>query len=120
MKRIVRLTESDIERIVQRVIKEDELDWIRDVTSVHQKHEIGSHEDFVKHGKGTQWAPSYEGGKKYYDMYVEKFGPFTIYTNGDKKVVCQGNRCFNDTSHTLNGREEAAEYLGVSSLDVFS
>ena len=29
MKRIVRLTESDIERIVKRVIKEDDFDWIK-------------------------------------------------------------------------------------------
>ena len=121
MKKIIRLTESDIERIVQRIIKEDEMDWIKDVPSIQQKHEIGSHEDFIKHGKGTKWAPAYESGKKYYDMYVEKFGPFTIYTNGDKKVACQGNRCFNDRNTGLVGsREEAAEYLGISSLDVFS
>ena len=105
MKRIVRLTESDIERMVKRVINEDPM-----------RIDIGSHEDFVKHGKGTQWDPAYEGGKKWYDTYVEKFGPITIYTNDDKKVVCQGNKCYNEKSDVLSVRE-AAEYLGVSSLD---
>ena len=120
MKKIIRLTESDIERIVQRIIKEDEMDWIKDVPSIQQKHEIGSHEDFIKHGKGTKWVPASKRGKKYYDAYVEKFGPFTVYINGDKKVACQGNTCYNDMDYALSGREEAAEYLGISSLDVFS
>lgn len=121
MKKIIRLTESDIERIVQRIIKEDEMDWIKDVPSIQQKHEIGSHEDFIKHGKGTKWALASKSGKKFYDTYVKYHGPFTIYTNGERKVACQGDRCYNDRDTNLvSSREEAAEYLGVSSLDVFS
>lgn len=42
MKRIVRLTESDLARIVRRVIKEDE----SDVQMVGQKLKIFTHEDF--------------------------------------------------------------------------
>jgi len=106
MKKVVRLTESDIERIVKRVINEDPM-----------RRDIGSHDDFRKYGRGTKWAPASKRGKEFYDMFVEKFGPFTVYINGDKKVVCQGNRCYNDMDHALSGREEAAEYLGVNSLD---
>ena len=123
MKRIVRLTESDIERIVKRVIKEsfDDMDWIKDVVdSTGNRFYIDSHEDLVKHAGDTKWVAAKDDsvGKKWYDMYVKHHGPFVVYINDDKKAACQGDKCYRgDDASRLYKAEEIAEYLGVSSLD---
>jgi len=106
MKKIVRLTESDLMRLVKRIIKE-----------TPTRIDIGSHEDLKRHGRNTRWWPAREAGKEAYDSYTEKFGPFTVYINGDKKIICQGDECYTEMDYLLSSREEAAEYLGVNSLD---
>ena len=83
--------------------------------------DIGSHEDMKYYGKNTKWAPASEHGdsERFYNLYTEKYGPFTVFMNDDKslKIACfdEGD-CWNQMG-TVMSREEAAQKLGYESLD---
>lgn len=85
------------------------------------RRDIGSHEDMVKYGNNTKWWPASRnrGAKESYDGYVEKFGPFTVYISDDEsiKVGCIGEDCYDQTDRMVS-KEEAAQMLGVDSLDI--
>lgn len=107
MSRIVRLTESDLTRLVKRVIREskkiasfdDEMGWYdendlpvkpEDFGDDYEEEEYDEFEPMhAKHGKDTKWFPdSLEGmssigltGKEMFNKYREGFGkPFRIRT----------------------------------------
>lgn len=86
------------------------------------RRDIGSHEDMKTYGKNTKWAPASEHGdsEHFYNMYTEKFGPFTIFISDDDKIkiACMENGDCYDQTDRMVSREEAAQMLGVESLDV--
>ena len=70
-----------------------------------------------KYGQSTQWPVSSD--ESLYNAYVENYGPFTIYMSADDsvKIAClEGKGCFDQTDRAIS-QEEAAERLGVESLD---
>jgi hypothetical protein len=86
------------------------------------RRDIGSHEDMTKYGRNTKWAPAgkHYDSERYYNLYTEKFGPFTVYINDDDsiKIAClEDGDCFDQTDRKVS-REEAAQMLGVESLDM--
>ena len=80
------------------------------------RHEIGSHGEMMDHGSGTKWWPSTERGESAYNMYSEKYGPFIVYKGNGVKIACIGDDCYKDNDQMVT-REEAAQLLGVDSLD---
>jgi hypothetical protein len=80
------------------------------------RHEIGSHEEMIDHGKGTKWWPSSKRGESAYNMYSEKYGPFIVYKGNGVKIACIGDDCYKDNDNKVT-REEAALLLGVDSLE---
>jgi hypothetical protein len=121
-KKIIRLTESDIENLVKKIIKED-FEWAQEIEQAPDvfAKRIDNWDEFVHYGKGTRWAPAYRDiGEKYYDMYVEKYGNFTIYIDKDSKmkVAClgDGSACFREDDMPIKP-EEAASLFKIKSLD---
>ena len=104
MKKIIRLTESDLMRIVRRVISEgekfgsfdnkvwrDENDNLVNLVNLADTEEEEEEEfpDFKsldsKHGKNTKWFPSGERGEKMFDTYKDKHqNPFKVKTRRNK------------------------------------
>ena len=98
MKKVIRLTESDLMIIVKRVISEgkkfgsfDNEEW-RDendnLVNLDDTDDTDEEEfpDFKsldsKHGKGTKWFPSGERGEKMFDTYKDKHQrPFKVRTS---------------------------------------
>jgi hypothetical protein len=102
MKKVIRLTESDLMRIVRRVISEgekfgsfDNKEW-RDkndkLVKLKDDEDYENEEEFPdfksldsKHGKNTKWFPSGERGEKMFDTYKDKHqSPFKVRTKRDK------------------------------------
>ena len=102
MKKVIRLTESDLVRIVKRVINEnkrfgsfDDEEWYDDNDSRFNNSEFDDMEfddeefdDFdnlqSKHGHDTKWFGKGESGKKMFDMYKDKHKkPFKVRTKRD-------------------------------------
>jgi len=81
------------------------------------RHVVNSHEEMMDMGKGTLWSLITKDEKAQYDQFVDKFGQIVIYKNGDKKVACVGGNCYKDNDYDVS-RVEAAQYLGIDSLDV--
>ena len=102
MKKVIRLTEADLTRIVKRVIEEskygsfDDEEWYDDNDSRFNKSEFGDmefdDEEFdefddlqSKHGHDTKWFDKGESGKKMFDTYKDKHKrPFKVRTRRDK------------------------------------
>ena len=86
------------------------------------RRDIGSHEDMKTYGKNTKWAPASErdDSEYFYNMYTEKFGPVTVFISDDDKIkiACMENGYCWDQTDRMVSREEAAQMLGVESLDV--
>ena len=86
------------------------------------RRDIGSHEDMKTYGKNTKWAPASERGDSeyFYNMAIEKFGPVTVFISDDDKIkiACLENGYCYDQTDRMVSREEAAQMLGVESLDV--
>ena len=100
MKKVIRLTESDLIRIVKRIINEgnkfgsfdnkkwrDENDNLVNLVNTDDTEEE-EFPDFKsldsKHGKNTKWFPSGERGKKMFDTYKDKHqSPFKVRTRRD-------------------------------------
>lgn len=84
------------------------------------RRDIGSHKDMMKYGKNTKWNPASKNNEHHYDMYTEKYGPFTVYINDDDsiKIACMENGDCYDQTDRMVSREDAAQMLGVDSLDV--
>jgi hypothetical protein len=98
MKKIVRLTESDLMRIVKRVISEqnklgsfdndewyDEDDRFVSVDDIDDEYDEEEFNDFdeldSKHGHDTKWFDKGEGGRKSFDLYKDKSkSPFKVRT----------------------------------------
>lgn len=123
-KRVVRLTEQDIENLVKKIIKENEFDWAGETVDFPGnrppiKRTPETHKEFRKYCRGTKWDPCTRNGERYYDMYK----PFNLYISGDDKIkiacVNTGGReiCFDQDDYEVS-HKKAAEMLGVSSLDV--
>jgi hypothetical protein len=92
MARIVRLTESDLTRLVRRVVKEskkigsfdDEMGWYDEMDKPVKPEDFGDdydEEEFdefepmhSKHGNDTMWFAPGEEGKKFFDKYREHTG----------------------------------------------
>jgi hypothetical protein len=81
------------------------------------RHVVNSHEEMMDMGKGTQWSLITKDEKAQYEQFVDMSGPIVIYKNGDKKVACVGGNCYKDDDYDVS-RVEAAQYLGIDSLDV--
>ena len=84
------------------------------------RRDIGSFEDSVDAGKGTRWNVSHpKQGRRFYDLYTEKYGPFTVFTSDDNsvKIACLENGDCWDQTDRMVSREKAAQMLGVDSLD---
>lgn len=101
-KRVIRLTESDLMRIVKRVINEgnkfgsfDDEEWYDESDRRASFDDMGDEdfdeekfddfEDFEsKHGEDTKWFGRGEHGKKMFDKYREvKQRPFKVRTRRD-------------------------------------
>ncbi len=88
------------------------------------KRDIGSHDEFIDAGRGTKWSPAMtdtnSGSEDFYNMYTEKFGPFTVFISDENKIkiACMENGDCYDQTNRMMSREEAAQMLGVESLDV--
>jgi hypothetical protein len=100
MKKIVRLTESDLTRIVRRIIKESKFgsfddEWYDDEDKRFDKlgfddmefddEEFDDFDDFnTKHGHDTKWFDKGEHGKKMFDIYKDRHKkPFRVRTKRD-------------------------------------
>ena len=118
----IRVTKSQFERLIVEYNKKNvkTMNEARDYP-VRRTTGPGEHEKFQKYGHGTKWWPASKKdpkSKSIYDTYVEKYGPFTLYISGDDsiKIACQGDRCWDQRDYNVS-REEAAQMLGVQSLD---
>ena len=98
MKKVIRLTEADLTRIVKRVIEEskygsfDDEEWYDDNDSRFNNSEFDNMEfddeefdefdDFQsKHGDDTKWFGKGESGRKMFDTYKDKHKkPFKVRT----------------------------------------
>jgi hypothetical protein len=98
MKKVIRLTEADLTRIVRRVIEEskygsfDDEEWYDENDSSFSKSGFDDMEfddeefnDFdeldSKHGHDTKWFDKGEGGRKAFDLYKDKHKrPFKVRT----------------------------------------
>ena len=86
------------------------------------RRDIGSHKDMKKYGYNTKWGVSgrdTDNSEYYYNLFTEKYGPFTVYINDDDKIkiACmEHGDCYDQTDRMVS-REEAAQMLGVDSLD---
>ena len=101
MRKVVRLTESDLVRIVKRVIKEnkrfgsfDDEEWYDDTDRLTSKDDFDfdfDEEEFdkfddlqSKHGHDTKWFDKGESGRKMFDTYKDKHKrPFKVRTRRD-------------------------------------
>jgi hypothetical protein len=142
MARIVRLTESDLTRLVKRVIQEskkigsfnDEMGWFDeddmpvnpdDFGDDYEEEEFDEFEPmYAKHGKDTRWFPdSPEGmssygakytGKEMFDKYRESMGkPFRIRTRRSMTESDLGRI----TRRVIMEEESAAYHMFVEKLD---
>lgn len=78
MKKIIRLTESDIERIVQRIIKEGE-EWIGSWSANNNKELVKKLEDiFSNNGNGASFS------------YNEKDFTITKSSSGNRFLITSG------------------------------
>lgn len=78
MKKVIRLTESDLTRIVRRIIKESKFGSFDD--------EVFDEFDDLqsKHGHDTKWFDKGESGKKMFDTYKDKHKrPFKVRNRRD-------------------------------------
>tara|TARA_R110002126_G_scaffold272679_1_gene416854 strand:- start:176 stop:574 length:399 start_codon:yes stop_codon:yes gene_type:complete len=122
--KVIRLTESDIENLVKRIIKEDgEFDWTSSISANPSKQiVINSYEEMVNYANGAKWAPAHpkpETGKKYYDMYVNKQGKFTIFIGkGDERYACTKNNrdCYRSDDRQIPV-SELTNLLGYKTLE---
>jgi hypothetical protein len=85
-----------------------------------------SHNEMVKYGKGTRWAPAQKSdmGRDMYELYVNNGGNFEIYVSADESVriahaTVNGVDYYYDKLDNSISEEEAARLLGVDSLDEF-
>jgi hypothetical protein len=103
MKKVIRLTEADLVRIVKRVISEqsdkfgsfDNEEWFdKDdkFTSIDDMGDDFDEEEFddfdeldSKHGHDTKWFDKGEGGRKSFDLYKDKSkSPFKVRTRRNR------------------------------------
>ena len=109
-KRVVRLTESDVEKLVKKILKEGDWDF---VTQFEPSEEMFRGANEIS-GKGWHWKisdfdtwaelynnlqsinrfnpkwsirPDIEGGKKFFDLYLEKKGDLNVFLPYDKENV---------------------------------
>jgi hypothetical protein len=98
MKKVIRLTEADLTRIVKRVIEEskygsfDDEEWYDEKDSSFSKsgfddmefddEEFDDFDDLQsKHGEDTRWFDKGESGKRIFDTYKDKHKrPFKVRT----------------------------------------
>jgi hypothetical protein len=100
MKKVIRLTESDLTRIVKRVIKEskygsfDDEEWYDEEDRSFdpkgfedfdfEEEEFGDFGDLEKKHPDTKWFGKGEHGKKMFDKYREvKGNPFKVRRRRD-------------------------------------
>ena len=100
MKKVIRLTESDLMRIVKRVISEqsnkfgsfDNEEWfdkddkftsVDDMDDDFDEEEFDDFDEFdSKHGHDTQWFGKGDSGRKFFDLYKDKHkSPFKVRTS---------------------------------------
>lgn len=107
MKKIVRMTESDLTRLVRKVIAEEK-------GSEPIRIDVSDYSEWEHWTSGTKW---YRNERWFYNV-VDMYGPIEIYRipNTRIRIACIGNQCAERNDMVIS-REEAAEILGVSSLD---
>ena len=99
MGKIVRLTESDLIRIVKRVMNEnkkfgsfsddewydesDKFTRVDDMGDDFDEEEFDDFDEFdSKHGHDTQWFGKGDSGRKFFDLYKDKHkSPFKVRTS---------------------------------------
>ena len=107
MGKIVKLTETDLRNLVNRIIKEEK-------RTNPIRRDVSDFSKFKNYSRNTKWGikePSF-------NSYVESYGPFTLYINPDDsiKIACIGGDCYDQTDRKIS-RERAAELLGVNTLE---
>jgi hypothetical protein len=137
MKRI-RLTEQDVERIVKRILKEDDFDWTKDALGRETNQPLyvdetrgdvikievrpGNIEDMETYGSNTKWSigPSYSQWERTALMYASNENPILVYFNKhnqDQKVGCVMVRgeyeCYNRNDLPIPNKEKFLDELGV-------
>lgn len=127
-KKVLKYSENEfvtlLENIVKRVKREERLEKTKkkrfQLKESPIRRDIGSHRDMMKYGKNTKWVASSKNHEHHYDMYTEKYGPFTVYINDDDsiKIACLENGDCYDQTDRMVSREKAAQMLGVESLDM--
>ena len=101
MEKVIRLTESDLMRIVKRVMNEskkfgsfDDEEWydeedkftrVDDMGDDFDDEEFGDFDSFSsKHGHDTKWFGKGDSGRKMFDTYKDKHSkPFKVRTRRD-------------------------------------
>jgi hypothetical protein len=101
MAKIVRLTESDLTRLVKRVIKESKylnfrdmdrwmddekgqyVDDIEDFDTDYDEEEFDDYDSFSEKHPGSTKHFNWGGGKEIFDKYRDEYGPLKVRTRRD-------------------------------------
>ena len=82
------------------------------------RRDITTHEEMEKYGRNTKWWLTMKGLGP--ENAFEAYKPITVYINDDDtvKIACDKNdNCYDQTDRMVS-KEEAAQMLGVDSLDI--
>jgi len=90
MKKIIRLTESDLARIVKRVIKENEEDWINQSQDIEMESDFSQMEKLKDIEEFQELVDIFKNDKELADYYRERLGmnvneSYKYYDYGDNK-----------------------------------
>jgi len=109
---VYKLSPKDIGQIVIKTLNE-----ARDYP-IRRTVGPGEEKRYNKYRNNTRWPKGHRMSGGGYDIAIEEYGPLTIYISGDDsiKIACIDGRCYDQTDRLIT-REEAAQRLGVQSLD---
>ena len=81
------------------------------------RRDITTHEEMRKYGRNTKWWLAMKGLGL--ENALETYKPITVYINDDDtvKIACDKNDNCYDQLDRMVSKEEAAQMLGVESLD---
>jgi len=130
MKKVIKLTESDLMRIVKRVINEskygsfDDEEWydkddkftrVDDMGDDFDEEEFDDFDSFSsKHGHDTKWFGKGDSGRKMFDTYKDKHSkPFKVRTRrgmDEQESNNDGKNFVNKTKETVRTVGNSGEY----------